>query len=266
MLQGNPNFDPAAFKGRGKANGIAVWAHQLPITAGGVMGELPEGEPVARFGRVVSLKSGTRNTFELGVGAVPLGILIADPAIMQNKPAMNGGYFAGAAATIINFGKVQFMEWAIDSGLKAPSLGGKVLGNITSGEVGFVDFNDATPAGWAELNAVVIAVDEPNGATVFVGLKSLIVANKGIDVTGTVATPAADPAAGAVAVNTVVELSCATAGADIYYTLDGTGPVVGKSIKYNDPIVIDAAVTLTAIAVKSGMANSAMLTAVYTIA
>jgi hypothetical protein len=80
------------------------------------------------------------------------------------------------------------------------------------------------------------------------------------------ATPTANPAAGAVAAGSTVSLSTTTSGASIYYTLDNSTPTVGSGILYNSPITITAAVTIKAIAVKSGMGNSAVMTAAYTIA
>lgn len=85
--------------------------------------------------------------------------------------------------------------------------------------------------------------------------------------TDVVATPTADPVAGEVAADTSVILATTTTGATIYYTLDGTTPTK-SSTKYsasNKPKITEAA-TLKAIAVKIGKANSAVLSAAYTIA
>ncbi|MBQ6757039.1 MAG: chitobiase/beta-hexosaminidase C-terminal domain-containing protein [Oscillospiraceae bacterium] len=79
-----------------------------------------------------------------------------------------------------------------------------------------------------------------------------------------VAAPVAYPAAGAVASGTEVALMCATAGATIYYTLDGTTPTT-ESTAYTGAIEITAAKTIKAIAVKSGMNDSDVTTAAYTI-
>ena len=79
-----------------------------------------------------------------------------------------------------------------------------------------------------------------------------------------VATPEFDPAAGAVASGTTVSISCATSGATIHYTLDGTDPT-SSSATYSTPISITAATTIKAIAVKSGMADSEIASAAYTI-
>lgn len=91
----------------------------------------------------------------------------------------------------------------------------------------------------------------------------------GIDVANNVSqpvveTPSANPGAGEVDKNTTVALTTATAGASIYYTLDGTPPT-GSSSLYENPIIIDEAKTIKAIAVKDGMQDSSVLTAAYTV-
>ncbi|WP_305768164.1 chitobiase/beta-hexosaminidase C-terminal domain-containing protein [Candidatus Epulonipiscium viviparus] len=61
-----------------------------------------------------------------------------------------------------------------------------------------------------------------------------------------------------------VELSTATADAQIYYTTDGTTPTA-SSKKYTGPITVSTTTTLKAIATKSGMEASAVMTAEYVI-
>ena len=61
-----------------------------------------------------------------------------------------------------------------------------------------------------------------------------------------------------------VSLSCLTKDAVIYYTTDGSIPTA-HSNKYTEPITINSDTTLKAVAVKSGMKNSAISTANYTI-
>jgi hypothetical protein len=80
----------------------------------------------------------------------------------------------------------------------------------------------------------------------------------------TVATPTASPAAGALASGTEVALSTTTDGAIIYYTIDGSIPTT-SSEQYSSAIPVTAALTIKAIAAKSGMTNSSVLTAAYTI-
>ena len=80
----------------------------------------------------------------------------------------------------------------------------------------------------------------------------------------TVATPAFSVASGAVDSGTSVTISCATDGAEIYYTTDGTEPTA-ESTEYTAAISITEAVTLKAIAVEDGMNDSAVSSASYTI-
>jgi endonuclease I len=79
-----------------------------------------------------------------------------------------------------------------------------------------------------------------------------------------VATPIASPKSGEVAKDTSLTLSCATAGAEIYYTLDGSAPTK-NSTKYTAPIKITGEMTIKFIAVKSGMADSPVVMETYTV-
>jgi hypothetical protein len=80
----------------------------------------------------------------------------------------------------------------------------------------------------------------------------------------TVITPTATPPAGTYTSAQNVALSCATNGANIYYTIDGSTPS-SSSILYSSAISIGVTTTLKAIAVKDGMTNSGILEAGYTI-
>ena len=61
-----------------------------------------------------------------------------------------------------------------------------------------------------------------------------------------------------------IELTTATDGASIYYTLDGNTPNE-RSILYEGLITIEETTTVKAIAVKDGLANSEIATATYPI-
>jgi hypothetical protein len=79
-----------------------------------------------------------------------------------------------------------------------------------------------------------------------------------------VATPTASPVAGAVSSGTKVTLATTTEGATIYYTIDESIPSA-TSIQYSSSIPVTAAITIKAIATKSGMNDSNVLTTQYTI-
>lgn len=84
------------------------------------------------------------------------------------------------------------------------------------------------------------------------------------DEVATVSTPTFSVAAGKVEKGTEVSLSCATADAEIYYTLDGSTPS-SQATLYEKAIVIDSTVTIKAIAVKEGMTDSKVAEATYTV-
>ena len=60
-----------------------------------------------------------------------------------------------------------------------------------------------------------------------------------------------------------VEISCATSGATIYYTTDGTNPSESSAV-YSEPIAVATTTTIKAIAVKDGK-SSEIVSAIYTI-
>ena len=79
-----------------------------------------------------------------------------------------------------------------------------------------------------------------------------------------VATPTFSPAAGTYTEPQNVTLSCTTSDATIHYTTDGSTPSE-SSPTYSGVIAVSTTTTIKAIAVKSGMSNSAVATATYTI-
>ena len=80
----------------------------------------------------------------------------------------------------------------------------------------------------------------------------------------TVAPPAFSVESGAVDSETEVTISCATEGAKIYYTKDGSEPTPA-STEYKAAISVTPPMTLKAIAVKDGMNDSAVASASYSI-
>lgn len=82
--------------------------------------------------------------------------------------------------------------------------------------------------------------------------------------TESVATPTATPNGGEVNVGSTVALSCATTGATIHYTTDGSTPTSSSST-YSSAITISANTTIKAIAVKNGLANSSVMSKSFTV-
>ena len=79
-----------------------------------------------------------------------------------------------------------------------------------------------------------------------------------------VANPTFNPVAGSYVGSVEVAISCATPGASIYYTTNGTTPTVNSTL-YSEPIVLSQTTTLKAFAVKAEYQNSEVVTADYTI-
>jgi hypothetical protein len=79
-----------------------------------------------------------------------------------------------------------------------------------------------------------------------------------------VATPTFSPAGGTYTASQLVTIADTTAGALIYYTMDGSTPT-NSSTQYSGPIPVSSTTTIKAIAAASGMTNSAVATATYSI-
>ncbi len=121
----------------------------------------------------------------------------------------------------------------------------------------------------------VMTIKKPVSPTTLEGLTITMGVNTGIKIfrlqsvrvqytyAAAVATPTFSPAAGAFTSAQNVSISCATDGAEIYYTLDGATPN-GSSTKYTSAINVTETKTIKAIAIK-GSDASAVATATYSI-
>jgi len=82
-------------------------------------------------------------------------------------------------------------------------------------------------------------------------------------ITGTVAAPAFDPPAGAFATPRPVAITCATSGATIRFTTDGSTPTETSGTVYASPVLVDRSLTLKAVAYRTGWTTSAVTTGEY---
>jgi len=80
-----------------------------------------------------------------------------------------------------------------------------------------------------------------------------------------VATPTITPNGGTIQASDPITLATATSGATIHYTTDGSTPTAA-STQYPGPFTLSSDATVKAIAVKSGMADSAIASASFTVA
>lgn len=100
----------------------------------------------------------------------------------------------------------------------------------------------------------------------FKGVYQLIPRNAGdlVQNASVVQSVFATPGEGLVKAGDAVTLSSGTQGATIYYTTDGQEPTIASKV-YSQPIIVNDAVTIKAIAVKEGLTNSAVSTFTYAI-
>lgn len=77
--------------------------------------------------------------------------------------------------------------------------------------------------------------------------------------------PVISPEAGQITADTEISISCATNGASIYYTTDGTNPAADNGTLYTTPFTVDNTCTVKAIAVAEGYSNSSIASATYII-
>lgn len=79
-----------------------------------------------------------------------------------------------------------------------------------------------------------------------------------------VADPTFTPAAGSFITAQQVSIACTTEGATIYYTIDGTDPTTNSAV-YTEAFTVSTTTTVKAMAVKTGLSNSNVVSATYTI-
>jgi regulation of enolase protein 1 (concanavalin A-like superfamily) len=80
-----------------------------------------------------------------------------------------------------------------------------------------------------------------------------------------VAAPAVSPAGGTYNATQSVTISSTTSGASIRYTTDGSMPSETAGTLYSGPVAVPSTTTIKAIAYESGMADSSVTSATYTI-
>lgn len=84
-------------------------------------------------------------------------------------------------------------------------------------------------------------------------------------ITGTCANPSFDPNGGTYTSAQMVTIGCSTPGASIRFTTDGSTPSSTYGTPYSAPISVPGNLTIKAIAYQPGLADSAVVTATYTI-
>jgi uncharacterized protein (DUF1800 family) len=130
--------------------------------------------------------------------------------------------------------------------------------------------------GQVRANHAILPLGAAGGVTVFAGLQAGGVVHLLIDVNGyfadgstdvtAVAPPVFTPAPGAYTGSQSLALTTSTAGAQIRYTTGGGTPTSTTGTLYSGPLLLSSSATVQAIAFKTGLADSAVVSGAYTIA
>jgi len=97
------------------------------------------------------------------------------------------------------------------------------------------------------------------------GMVDSVIACAAYSIIQPVDTPVINPAGGNYTGTVTVTIDCATSGAEIHYTLDGTMPTAASPL-FTVPILVSSSTTVKAIGIMAGMTNSLVTGATYTIA
>ncbi len=183
------------------------------------------------------------------------GLFNATPA---SQSATSFG-FPGATPTVSANGANNGIVWDVDP-TPYLSSGPAVLHAYNATNVAIELYNSSQN----------LARDNPGGAVkmvppVIAGGKVYVGAQYTVSVFGNalfIATPTIAPNGGSFQNSTVVTLADATAGASIYYTLDGTPPTTGSTL-YTGPFTLTNSALVQAVAAASGAVNSGVASASF---
>jgi hypothetical protein len=141
------------------------------------------------------------------------------------------------------------------------------LSTTTGGATIHYTIDGSTPTTASPVYSSPIAVTQSRtirAIAVAAGMMNSIVASASYTILQAAATPTFSPAAGTYVGSVAVTISTTTSGATIHYTTDGSAPTPASPV-YASPVTLTRTTTIRAIAVASGMANSAVASALYTL-
>jgi hypothetical protein len=184
----------------------------------------------------------------------------ASTPVIGSQPAdqsvnVGGSAPLSVAATVSDSGTLSY-QWY--SSTTNSNIGGAALAGATN-----ASYTALTTTAGTTYYYVVVTNTNNNVNGTKTAMATSSVAKVAVASLTQAATPTANPTGGAVASGTTVVLSTATSGATIYYTTDGSTPT-SSSTAYSAQISVTNAMTIKAIAVKSGMTNSDIMSESYT--
>ena len=143
------------------------------------------------------------------------------------------------------------------------------LSDSTTGSTIYYTLDGSTPTTSSSVYSTPLLISSTktiNYIATAPGYSTSTVGSSLYSITGSqVATPTFSPPGGAYSGAQSVTPSCATAGASIFYTTNGTTPTSSSTPYTGTPINVTASETVQAIATLTGFANSAVGSASYTI-
>jgi len=194
----------------------------------------------------------TASTLTTGAGGIPTMTLTG------GATAANIYWIVGSSATINSGSAGTFQGNIIAEASITDTLGGTVNGSLIA-LTGAVTLSAAAvvnaPSSGPEAPVMAGASASVSGSAVTVVL---------FPISNQVARPAFSVVGGSYPSTQSVTLSSGTPGAAIYYTTNGTNPTINSTL-YTGAISVASSETLMAIAVKAGLANSAISSATYVI-
>lgn len=211
--------------------------------------------------------NGSTPTTSSSVYSTPISVATTQTVkALAVKSGMANSSVASALYTISS-GTVATPTFSPAAGTYA-SAQSVTLSTATSGATLYYTTDGSTPTTTSSVYSAAISVATTQTVKALAaksGMTNSIVASATYTISsGTVATPTFSPAAGTYASAQSVSLSSTTSGATIYYTTNGSTPTTSSSV-YASPISVSATQTIKAIGAKSGMTNSSVASASYTI-
>jgi hypothetical protein len=173
----------------------------------------------------------------------------------------------GSASYVINSASTASPVFSIAPGAYS-SAQTVSISDTTSGSTIYYTTNGATPTTASAVYAgpiTVGATETLSAIAVATGTGTSPVATATYTILAAAATPTFSVAPGAYSSPQTVAISSATAGATIYFTIDGSTPTNASSA-YSGPITVSATETLKAIAIAANYNPSAVAAGTYTIA
>jgi len=204
-----------------------------------------------------------------GASAAPEKAILADFNGDGQLDIAVANYFSATVSVLIN---TTIVTRAAAPAFNPPSgtYAGSVavaLSTATSGATIRYTIDGSTPTASSAVYSVPIALTQTTtirAMAVASGMTDSDVASATYTILRQAATPGFTPPAGTYTQAQMVTIGTATSGATIHYTTDGSTPTASSPV-YGGPISVTRSTTIRAIAVASGMTDSAVASATYTL-